>query len=236
VAEVKSDSAHIEEACTPFFNFLCKRKVLVPEHFEETSVSQSTLYTEGDSIDTFTVSKVISNRRYVEIYLAIDNATGKEYVIKLLNKNKTSEQKHLDEELMLLEREYSFLANVSHITSICRAYSFNKTLEGHFYMVLEYIKGKALHRYLKEKDSLSKEISFQIINEILQAFALLHKKNLIHGDIHSSNILINDDNSVKIIDMGLTVDVREIEKKRKGKVRRSYFLYASRTYQYYNYK
>jgi serine/threonine-protein kinase len=40
----------------------------------------------------------------------------------------------------------------------------------------------------------------------------LHKKKLIHGDIHSSNILITEDNSVKIIDMGLTLNVEEIEK------------------------
>lgn len=40
----------------------------------------------------------------------------------------------------------------------------------------------------------------------------MHESKLIHGDIHSSNILITEDNCVKIIDMGLTVNVEEIEK------------------------
>jgi serine/threonine-protein kinase len=84
--------------------------------------------------------------------------------------------------------------------------------EQHPYIILEYINGNSLHRFLKETHLLTKTICFRIIKDILQAFSSLHKKKLIHGDIHSSNILITEDSSVKIIDMGLTVNVEEIEK------------------------
>jgi len=211
-AEVKSNNKTIEETCSHFFEFLCKKKILVPENYEEPALVENSLFEEGDSIDGLTILKVISNRRYTEIYLAYDKTHNCNYVIKLLNRSKTSEPKIFDEELRMLEREYSFLQNVEDISSICKVYSFNKMHEQHPYIILEYIKGNSLHRFLKETQLLTKTICFRIIKDILQAFSLLHKKKLIHGDIHSSNILITEDNSVKIIDMGLSVNVEEIEK------------------------
>jgi serine/threonine protein kinase len=47
-----------------------------------------------------------------------------------------------------------------------------------------------------------------MIEEILTAFSLLHQSNLIHGDIHPSNILVLEDKTVKIIDLGLSRNVQ----------------------------
>ncbi len=182
------------------------------EDHEEPVIVETSLFKEGECIGDLTISKVISNRRFVEIYSAIDKTNNCNYAIKLLNRNKTFDKSIFRDELMLLEREYAFLEKVKHIPSMCRVYSFNKMQEEHAYIILEYIKGKSLHRFLKETHSLTKTICFRIIEDILQAFSLLHKSKLIHGDVHSSNILITEDNSVKIIDMGLTVNVSEIEK------------------------
>ncbi|WP_018612570.1 serine/threonine protein kinase [Segetibacter koreensis] len=211
-ADIKNDSAEVEQACSPFFDFLCKRKVLVPEDYEEAILVDTSLYNEGESVGNFTILKVISNRRFIEIYLARDRGTNNEFVIKLLNRNKTFDQTIFKDELGMLEREFKFLENVKHIPAMCRAYFFNKMQGENPYIILEYIKGKSLHRFLTETPSLNKTICFRIIEDILRAFSMVHKSNLVHGDIHSSNILITDDNSVKIIDMGLTLNVEEIEK------------------------
>src|SRR5215213_669523 len=71
-AEVKSNNKTIEETCSHFFEFLCKKKILVPENYEEPALVENSLFEEGDSIDGLTILKVISNRRYTEIYLAYD--------------------------------------------------------------------------------------------------------------------------------------------------------------------
>ena len=210
--ELKSDRAAIEEVCSRFFHFLCKRGVLVPEDHEERVKVDTPLYKEGDGINELTISKVISNRRHVEIYLGVNGVSGHEYAIKLLNRNKTVDELSFQDELKMLKREYNFLQNVQHIPQMCRVYSFKKMQEDHPYLMLEYIKGKALHRFLKETPALTKTTCFSIIENILHAFSSLHEGKLIHGDIHSANVMITEDNSVKIIDMGLTLNVEEIEK------------------------
>jgi hypothetical protein len=135
-AEVKSNNKTIEETCSRFLEFLCKKKILVPENYEEPALVENSLFEEGDSIDGLTILKVISNRRYMEIYLALDKTNNCNYIIKLLNRSKTSEPKIFDEELRMLEREYSFLQNVEDISSICKVYSFNKMHEQHPYIIL----------------------------------------------------------------------------------------------------
>jgi serine/threonine-protein kinase len=48
---------------------------------------------------------------------------------------------------------------------------------------------------------------------VLQTFAGLHESKLIHGDIHPANIMVREDNSIKVIDLGLSlpVDVDRME-------------------------
>jgi len=211
-AEVKSNDITIEETCSHFFAFLCKIKVLVPENHEEPVIAETSLYKEGDCLHDLIIEKVISGRHRVEIYAATDEINNCKYVIKLLNRNKIADIKTFDDEQKLLEREYLFLKTVCHISSICKAYSFVKDRISHPYIILEYINGKTLHYYLRETKSLNKKLCLKTIENILAAFSSLHQSKLVHGDIHSSNIIVTEDNNVKIIDLGLTVNVVEIEK------------------------
>ena len=205
--DVQGKTTQLEEACATFFNFLCKKNILIPENTVETENIAEPVYKEGDNIDEGTIVEVLSERDYVDIYRAVNTSTGFAYVIKSLNSNKTNNQQRYQKELVELEREYLALKSVDHIPSVCKAYSFYKGDELNAYITLEYIEGKSLSTFLNDAEGLHEADCLRLIEHILHAFSLLHNSKVIHGDIHSSNIMVLENKSIKIIDLGLSRNV-----------------------------
>ncbi|MBD0296173.1 MAG: serine/threonine protein kinase [Flavisolibacter sp.] len=204
--DVQSSSREVEETCLHFFKFLSKKKILVPENEEEAVVSEDPLFKEGDYIGHLRISEILSSRRYTDVYLAVDETDQSVYVIKLLNPNKMPDAETFEQELVQLESEYVKLESLKHIPFISRAYAFGKQ-DQYAYIVLEYVRGKSLNRFIRETEALTENDSLQIIENVLRAFSLLHQNDLIHGDVHSSNVLVAEDRNVKIIDLGLSRQV-----------------------------
>jgi serine/threonine protein kinase len=205
-AECNSGVREIKKACAVFFNFLVDRRVIVTEDEKEVSTKRVPLLKEGDQFQDFTIMNILSNKHYVDVYLAKHRIEDQAYVIKLLNKNKTREETIHQEELKDLEREYDLLHHVRHLHHISQVFGFNKNDTDCPYITLEYIQGKSLSRLLKQAVHLQQETCTTITARVLQAFAELHENKIIHGDIHPSNILVSDDFKVKIIDLGLAID------------------------------
>lgn len=54
-----------------------------------------------------------------------------------------------------------------------------------------------------QKNKLTSELAFYIIEQIVDGLYYLHSNGIFHGDLHLRNILINSDNKIKIIDYGM---------------------------------
>ncbi|MCB2292743.1 Stk1 family PASTA domain-containing Ser/Thr kinase [Clostridium algoriphilum] len=71
------------------------------------------------------------------------------------------------------------------------------------FIVMEYIDGKTLKQVIKENDRLSSEKTIDIVLQIAKALECAHKNNIIHRDIKPDNIMIKEDNTVKVMDFGI---------------------------------
>ena len=69
------------------------------------------------------------------------------------------------------------------------------------YIVMEYLDGKTLKDYIKEKGKISPEETLKILTPVMQSLEKIHKQGLIHRDISPSNIMLID-GKVKLIDFG----------------------------------
>jgi eukaryotic-like serine/threonine-protein kinase len=73
----------------------------------------------------------------------------------------------------------------------------------HFLMQIEYSEGVSIRKFISLHPTLSLPSRFQLLQNVLEAYSNLHGLGILHGDIHASNILIDNDLSVKLIDFGM---------------------------------
>lgn len=104
----------------------------------------------------------------------------------------------------LLRREYDLCSTISH-PHIINTFTFEENTPAGPAIVMEYLEGRTLDRFLKENPP--KEARERIFLQLLDAVGYIHRCSLIHNDIKPANIIItNKDNDLKLIDFGLSDD------------------------------
>ena len=77
------------------------------------------------------------------------------------------------------------------------------------YLVMEYVRGMDLKRYIQTQSPISYEKVVDIMGQILSAVTLAHEHRIIHRDLKPQNILINEEGVVKITDFGIAIALSE---------------------------
>ncbi len=109
------------------------------------------------------------------------------------------------------QRESGILLRIDH-PNIVRAYASGELTEGPYqgmFMVLEYLRGKTLLTYLAESGALSEDEALEIMRQAAEGLQCIHENGLVHRDIKADNIMITEDASVKIMDLGLAKEHRD---------------------------
>lgn len=99
------------------------------------------------------------------------------------------------------KREANSAASLSH-ANIVNVHDVGSENNINF-IVMEYINGKTLKQVINETGRLSSLKTLEISLQIVKALECAHKNNIIHRDIKPDNILITEDNIVKVADFGI---------------------------------
>ncbi|CAB4394501.1 unnamed protein product [Rhizophagus irregularis] len=140
------------------------------------------------------------------VYKANWNKRGmKDAALKsMLNNNNNSPlNKEKFEEFI---KELRLIRSLHYHDNINRFRGVTQDLSGNYMMVLQYANEGTLRDYLGNKerfDSLSWERKIQMALDITKGLQCLHDKQIIHRDLHSKNILVND-GKLMIADLGLS--------------------------------
>ena len=80
----------------------------------------------------------------------------------------------------------------------------------HIYCLLEYAEHgtiKQLLQYHRQHEFIiTLPFVWHLIHNVAQALAFIHDQRLVHLDIKSANLLIDQDVNVKVSDFGLTIE------------------------------
>jgi len=85
--------------------------------------------------------------------------------------------------------------------NICTIHEIDE-VEGECFISMAYVEGKSLKEILKEKTLSLREV-LDIAIQIAEGLNVAHKKEIVHRDIKSDNIMLTPDGLVKIMDFGL---------------------------------
>lgn len=68
----------------------------------------------------------------------------------------------------------------------------------------EYVPGRSIQSYLDCEETFSEEKAINIVSQICDGLSVLHSNQIIHRDITAANIIVSADESIKIIDYGIS--------------------------------
>ncbi len=112
--------------------------------------------------------------------------------------------KQLDRDSPLLERflvEARAIAALDH-PNIVHAYNLDNEGE-RYYMVLELVEGRDLQRMVEADGPLDYSRAADYIRQAAEGLAHAHSRKMIHCDVKPSNLLVNPQGVVKILDLGM---------------------------------
>ncbi|MER7909939.1 serine/threonine-protein kinase [Streptomyces sp. NPDC096068] len=76
--------------------------------------------------------------------------------------------------------------------------------EGHPFLVMEYIEGVTLERFMDENGMLDLKVAVSVVVGVAHALAAAHSLGIVHRDIKPSNIMITRrDGKIKVLDFGI---------------------------------
>jgi serine/threonine protein kinase len=135
-----------------------------------------------------------------DIYVAKQLTLGRLVALKFLSLDSEFDP---DQEMRAarFRREAELMAKVSH-PNIVPIFDFG-TVEGHPYLVMEYVEGGDLRRLMSEGQPMPIAQVLAIVPPVGGALAYLHRSGILHRDLKPENILMLDGGLPKVTDFGI---------------------------------
>jgi serine/threonine protein kinase len=135
------------------------------------------------------------------IYLVKD-AQSANLVLKEAVIPKEADRQLRAQSITMLEREAHYLSRLNH-PGLARVFDYFVEDDRH-YLLMEYIKGTDLRRYVKENGAVSAKEAIDWSAQIADILSYLHEQDppIVHRDISADNIILREDDSLAIIDFG----------------------------------
>ncbi|XP_056234585.1 obscurin [Seriola aureovittata] len=175
--------------------------VVMATHPEETHISLTLTETLGSKVTgseqqttqrNYSFLSEINRGRFSVITLCRDVETSKVFAAKITP--------YQAEQRQLVLREYQLLKRLHHphLVQLHTAYLTS------YYLVLveELCPGKELLYSLAARDLYAETHVAELLVQILSAVDYLHSRRVIHLDLKSDNMLVDDGNHLKIVDFG----------------------------------
>ena len=130
------------------------------------------------------------------VYKAEDTKLKRTVALKFLPQELT----HIPDVKDRFMREAQAAAALDH-PNICTVYEFDEAEEKTF-ISMAYVEGQSLRKKL-ESGPLELDEALRIAIQVAEGLQIAHKKGIVHRDIKSANIMVDDRNQAKIMDFGL---------------------------------
>jgi len=131
------------------------------------------------------------------VYKALHTKLGREVALKVLPAGGLGSEGAIAR----FEREMKAVGRLDH-PHIVRALDARE-VEGTRFLVLEYIEGEDLSRLVRRQGPLPVVEACQLVHQAAVGLQYAHEHELIHRDVKPSNLIVDEQGQLKILDLGL---------------------------------
>jgi len=148
--------------------------------------------------DNYVVEEVLGEGSFGVVYRCHDRALNRAVALKKLKTEAAG-----DRDLRHFLNEARRMASLDH-ENLIRVFSLDETVP---FIVMEYFPGRTL-REARSSSPLDLQRGLGIMRQVASGLAALHAAGLIHRDLSPSNIMVDEKDRAKILDLGLARDIR----------------------------
>lgn len=180
-----------------------KPKIIPPDHL---------VWNKDNENITFKVGNFLGSGGYAHCYEVTNIDTGDKYAAKITSFDEIEKSKHGRK---IVDNEIDIHKYLNH-PNIVKFIDFFETKE-YIVILLELCSdGQSLRDIIKRNKYIPIDKVKTYLTQLLNALEYIHNKGIIHRDIKSNNVLLYDDNTIKICDFGLSKRVENTKKNKCG--------------------
>ena len=131
------------------------------------------------------------------VYEAHDSRLDRTIALKVMHPSLADD----DEFVSRFIREAHAAARLSH-PHVVAVYDQGAD-QGHVFLAMELVRGQTLRDLIRERGHLSPRQALEVIEPVLAALGAAHQAGIVHRDVKPENVLLSDDNRIKVADFGL---------------------------------
>jgi beta-lactam-binding protein with PASTA domain/predicted Ser/Thr protein kinase len=132
-----------------------------------------------------------------DVYLAEDTHLGRRLALKLLHERFAQDREFVER----FRREASSAAGLQH-PNIVGVYDRGE-FDGTYYIAMEYCPGRTLKQLIEGEAPLDPKRAIHIAKQMLYAARFAHQHGVIHRDFKPQNVVLDDEENVKVTDFGI---------------------------------
>jgi serine/threonine-protein kinase len=131
------------------------------------------------------------------VHKVFDKKIKEEVALKLLNPDIASDKRTIAR----FSNELKFARKIIH-KNVCRMFDLNEE-KGMHYITMEYVPGEDLKSMLRMTKQLSVGTAISIAKQVCEGLVEAHRHGVVHRDMKPSNIMIDKEGKVRIMDFGI---------------------------------
>ena len=163
------------------------------------------------SIAGYRVLQKIGNGAASELYAVQDPKTKQVWALKHVVRESEKDERFLEQ----VQQEYYVGSRLKHehVRAMHRLVKHRKFFKVHaISLLMELVDATPLDQRLPASDAQA----VRIFKQVAQGLAHMHARGFVHADIKPSNVLVTDEDRVKIIDLGQGCPVGTVKKRIQG--------------------